>query len=84
MTVRAGGRLAGVEVGALQHVVYRLGVHAEGPSHPNRGQLTVVNQPIDGHFADPHQRCHFGHSQELRPGRLTVSGTSISSRFRAS
>jgi len=80
----ASSRLAGVEVGALQHVVHGLRVHPEGSPHSDCRQLTVVNQPVDRHLADPHQRCHFGHSQELRPGRLAVYGTRITSRFTAS
>jgi hypothetical protein len=35
--------LAGVEVGALQHVVHSLSVHPEGSPDPDRRQLTVVN-----------------------------------------
>jgi hypothetical protein len=76
--------LASVEVGALQHVVHGLGVHPEGSPHSDCRQFTVVNQPVDRHLADAHQCCHFGHSQELRPGRLAVYGTSITSRFTAS
>jgi hypothetical protein len=76
--------LSGVEVRGLQHVVHGLGVHAEGPPDADCRQLTVVNQPVDRHLADSHQRCHFSHRQELRPGLLAVSGTCVSSRFTAS
>ena len=77
-------RLASVEVRGLQHVVHCLRVHAERPADADRGQFTVVNQPIDRHLADPHQCCHLCNRQELRPGLLAVYGTRVSSRFTAS
>jgi len=76
--------LSSVEVGGLQHVVHGLRVYAEGSPDADRGQLTVVNQPVDRHLANPHQCRHFSNRQELRPGLLAVSGTRVSSRFTAS
>jgi hypothetical protein len=67
--------LSSVEVGALEHVVHGLGVHAERTPDADRRQFTVVNQPVDRHLADPHQCCHLSDGQKLRPGLLAVSGT---------
>jgi len=76
--------LACVEVRRLQHVVHSLGMHPKRAPDPDCGQLAVVDKPVDGHFADPHQGCHLGYREKLSSGRLAVGRSGVPSRFTAS
>jgi hypothetical protein len=76
--------LAGVEVRRLQHVVNGFGVHPKRAPNPDCRQFAVVDKPVDGHFADPHQRRHLGHREKLSSGRLAIGRSGVSPRFIAS
>ena len=56
--------LHGADEGRPEVLVDRLLGYPEGMSHPNGLELARMDEPIDGHLRDSHDRGHFGHGEE--------------------
>src|SRR4051812_15821965 len=54
LTARLGR--VGPHIGVAEVRVHRLFWDPEGPSHPDRGQMTAVHQAVHGHLGHSHHR----------------------------
>ena len=59
---------SGVEETAPEVLVHVFLADPEGAADAYGGELSVVDQSIDGHLGDAHHRGHLGHGQELHLG----------------
>ena len=68
-----GNESGDVDVGIAQIILNCLLWHPEGSSDSHCRELAMVNEAIDRHLGNSHQRCDLGHSKETDLAQRTVS-----------